>query len=64
MTLLKGTKGMILSRALKEEKEFQECTFKPKINSLDPKKTNLYGIGMKVPANKVEKKKKKSANEK
>lgn len=56
-------KGIIISRALQEEKELEECTFKPKINPLDPKKTNLYGIGVNVPANK-DKKKKKSALDK
>lgn len=56
-------KGIIVSRALQEEKELEECTFKPKINPLDPKKTNLYGIGVNVPANK-DKKKKKSAVDK
>ena len=48
---------------MQEEKELEECTFKPKINPLDPKKTNLYGIGVKVPA-KIEKKKQKNTNDK
>ena len=46
------------TKALLDEKELEQCTFKPKINSLDPKKANLYGIGVKVPS-KAERKKPK-----
>ena len=56
MTLQKGMKGILVSRALQEEKEFKECTFKPKINPLNPKKTNLYGIGVKMPSKSENKK--------
>lgn len=31
----------------KEVKELEQCTFKPKINSLNPQKAQLYGIGVK-----------------
>ena len=46
----RGVKSGILgSRALQEQKELELCTFKPKINNLDPRKANLYGIGVKIP---------------
>ena len=44
---------MIISRSHIEEKEYREkCTFKPKINPLDPEKANLYGINVKQPTGK------------
>ena len=32
------------SRVLQEEKELEECTFKPKIKAYDPKKANIHGV--------------------
>jgi len=36
------------SAILQEEKELEKCTFRPKINKLDHKKSNLYGIGVRT----------------
>ena len=32
---------------VKDQADLAECTFKPKINQLNPNKSNLYGLGIK-----------------
>lgn len=50
------------TKTLLAEKEMEQCTFKPKINNLDPKKANLYGIGVKLPS-KTQRKKSRTIKE-